>query len=136
MEESPSAVLATPDHYRIGGGEREYVAVDPENLFSLVAAGILYQTAAVEANGGFRPFFWEEHDLHLRLRDAGEFVHVPEPLYTYRQHGENRTHNDEKVLNGWLALIEEWGTETVREAGSAPGLDEALKYVDAEPESE
>lgn len=132
MEDNPDAVLVTPDHYRVRDDDKEYVHVDSDDLFSLVAAGILYRTAAVEQSGGFREFFWEEHDLHLRLQGKGAFIHVPEPLYTYRRHGESRTHDSQKVRDGWLALVEEWGVDRLQAAGSDPGLDEALKYVDGE----
>jgi len=126
MESEPAACCAYPDRYELIEGRRRYVGADAANLYSLEACGVLIRTEAVRHVGGFRPFYWEEYDLYLRLRHAGLFLHVPQALYAYRKHSEAMTSVSAKRQQGWLDLAREWGSDTLRSAGVNPELDEAL----------
>ncbi len=77
LDANPGACCACPDRYEVSDGVQRYAAVRPDRLGSLIACGTLLRTQAVRTVGGYRPFYWEEYDLYLRLREAGEFVHVP-----------------------------------------------------------
>ena len=80
--------------------------------------------------GGFRPFYWEEYDLYLRLRAAGEWVHVPLPLYAYRKHDASMSARASDRMNGWLQLAMEWGADTLRSSGAELEMEQALTLLE------
>jgi glycosyltransferase involved in cell wall biosynthesis len=129
LEHDPGACCAFSDRYELRGELKEYRPADSGNLYSLEACGVLIRTHALTAVGGFRPFFWEEYDLYLRLFKVGRFRHVPEPLYLYRKHTQAMTSHPAKRMQGWIELARVWGIETLRTAGAHPELDEALRQL-------
>lgn len=126
LESDSAACCAYPDRYELHGRQQVPVDTDAENLYWLVACGTLFRTETLRAIGGFRPFYWEEYDLYLRLRQVGGFLHVPQPLYIYRKHELSMTNNSESRTEGWLQLAREWGADTLRSAGTHQEMEEAL----------
>ncbi len=122
LDREPAAVCATSDRYELVGAEKTWVQVEPGNLYHLTACGTMFRTGALRKVGGFRPFFWEEYDLYLRLKPLGKFLHLPEPLYTYRHHPGGMTQNAANRLQGWKELAQTWGKEKLLAAGSHPEL--------------
>lgn len=123
----PDAVCVTPD----------YVEVLPDNirkpkftlerdLYTLSACGTLMRTEAVRQVGGYRPFYWEEYDLYLRLIQVGRFLHLSEPLYFYRRHSESMTADEKARRAGWQELIKTWGKQPLEAAGRSRELQEVL----------
>lgn len=127
LEEAPDASCAVPDHIEWDGAGKRHVRTDPDNLYSLNACGTLFRADLLRAIGGYRPFFWEEYDLYLRLRAQGRFLHVAAPLYTYRRHAAGMTHSRQARHEGWRQLAQVWGAQALREAGLNPELEEALR---------
>ena len=80
---------------------------------------------AVRAVGGYRPLFWEEYDLFLRLRALGPFLHLPRPLYRYRRHEGSMTADPERRRAGWRELLAAWDLASLR----AAGRDEELEMI-------
>ena len=121
----PEACAVYPDYAEF----REDGSVLPrpaqqENLYSLMACGTLFRTEALRAVGGYRPFYWEEYDLYLRLRQRWLLLHLPKPLYFVRSHPARMTARAEQRQQGWKELIREWGRETLLSAGTDPELEE------------
>ncbi len=101
LERSPRAVAVFSDHIAESGGKREIVqrTNSSPSLAELLSGGdaiVIYPTTAVvrksvfEECGGFeerfgRPPGFHDTYLWLRLREHGEFVHVPVPLAIYRE---------------------------------------------------
>ena len=83
--------------------------VYPKNLASLQACGNLYPTSVLKIVGGYRDFFWEEHDLHLRLQYLGDFAYLDRVLWVYRKRSGSLTANAERCIKGWKELEEVWG---------------------------
>ncbi len=127
LEAAPEASCAVPDRTEWEGEEKRHVRVDPDNLYSLIACGTLFRTELLRAIGGYRPFYWEEYDLYLRLRVQGRFLHVAAPLYTYHRHAAGMTHSRQARHEGWRELAQAWGMQALREAGPNPELEEALR---------
>jgi glycosyltransferase involved in cell wall biosynthesis len=125
------ACCAYPDRYEVGAGGRSLVSPEGNNLYTLVACGTLFRTEALKAIGGYRPFYWEEYDLYLRLRRAGSFIHVKEPLYVYRKHGAAMTSSKARRQSGWRELAREWGAATLRSAGQEAEMEEVLEHGQA-----
>lgn len=127
LEADPHAVCAVPDRREGEGAVWRPVQAETENLYSLIACGTLFRARDLRAIGGFRPLYWEEYDLYLRLRSQGRFLHVARPLYGYRRHAGGMTSNPEKRRQGWKELAELWGVETLRSAGVSPDLEQAIR---------
>lgn len=127
LEAAPGASCAVPDRTEWDGAEKRHVRVDPDNLYSLTACGTLFRTPLLRAIGGYRPFYWEEYDLYLRLRSQGKFLHIAAPLYTYRRHAAAMTRSRDARYRGWRELAQAWGEQALRAAGANPELEEALR---------
>ena len=129
LQRWPDACCACSDRYELCDDRRRLVFADLSNLFSLEACGVLIRTDDLRRVGGFRPFYWEEYDLYLRLRQEGRFLHVPRPLYIYRKHADAMTSVASKRLQGWADLARVWGADTLRSVGVNAELDEALRQL-------
>lgn len=102
--------------------------VDPKNIYSLIAPGIMFRRQALMDAGMYREFYWEEHDLLLRLLAKGHRPHYLEtPLYRYYLHGGNMTASTPGRRAGWQELINEWGIEALRRWGSDPELEDVYE---------
>ena len=134
LQANANACCAFPDRYEIQGERRRRVRAEASNLYWLEACGTVFRTDLVRKAGGFRPFYWEEYDLYLRLRPYGDFVHVPEAIYMYRKHAGAMTEKASKRIEGWLELAREWGGSTLKSVGSNPDLTRALKLLEKEGE--
>lgn len=110
-----------------GDGRQVYRPVDLDNLFSLEAVGIVFPTRAVREAGGYRPLFWEEHDLMIRLRPGLRAVRIPAALYRYHKHDRSMTAQRETRLRGWSELIEHWGLDVVLRCGTHPDLEHFMR---------
>ncbi len=129
LDSHPTACCAYPDRYELYQGGSRRRDADGRNLYSLEAGGTLFVTEALRRCGGFRAFYWEEYDLYLRLRSAGEWVHVPQPLYTYRKHDAGMTHDPRRRLDGWRELIDQWGPDVLQQAGHNLELEQVLRSL-------
>lgn len=127
LDSDRQAVCAVPD--RREGSEHAWRTVPSEvdNLYSLIACGTLFRTQELRAAGGFRPLYWEEYDLYLRLRPRGRFLHVNQPLYGYRKNEAGMTADLQRRRQGWKELVKLWGVETLRTAGASQDLEQAIR---------
>jgi glycosyltransferase involved in cell wall biosynthesis len=133
LENAPEACCVHPDYLQVeeSGATQPLSRRDEGGLFNLVACGVLFRTDSVRAVGGFRPMYWEEYDLYMRLSEAGRFLHLPEPLYFYRKHSSSMTASVSRRLDGWRELINVWGIPRLRAAGSCAELEQALEELEA-----
>ena len=130
LDETPDACLAYPDRIEIDVPSTRRIYCNAADIYSLQACGTVFRTDVLRRIGGFRPFYWEEYDLYLRLRAAGEWVHVPLPLYVYRKHDASMTARASDRTNGWLQLAMEWGADTLRSSGAALEMEQALTLLE------
>lgn len=103
------------------GGSR-YRAISPDNIYSMEAISLLFRTEAVRLVGGYREFFWEEHDLMIRLRQRYGARHLPCSVYRYFKHAASMTARQDARLRGWQQLVAEWGPTELRKWGACPEL--------------
>ncbi|HAH21818.1 MAG TPA: hypothetical protein DCL49_13080 [Candidatus Omnitrophica bacterium] len=129
MDSQPDACCACTDRFEITAKDKRYVSVQEDNIFSLIIGGTFFRTEMLRRIGGFRQFYWEEYDLYLRLRGLGAFIYVREPFYMYRKHVDSMTGDEDRRLNGWRELIQEWGIETLRAAGDDADFKKVLKAM-------
>jgi glycosyltransferase involved in cell wall biosynthesis len=128
LDDHPDAWGVYPEYVEVmeNGERRPRRADGDDGLYRLPACGVMFRTAIVRAVGGYRPLYWEEYDLYLRLRDRGRLLHVPEPLYFYRKNPAGMTAAPSRRRAGWLELIGMWGEPALRAAGTSRELDAAL----------
>lgn len=126
LEASPHACCVFPDHVEVTAESQRRISLAGANLYELIACGTLFATDAVRRAGGFRPMYWEEYDLYLRLREHGAFLHVDEPLYFYRKHAASMTADPGRRRAGWLELIDLWGPTELLRAGTCAELSAAI----------
>lgn len=62
----------------------------------------------------------------------GEFVHVPQALYTYRKHSGSMTDRESDRLQGWLELVREWGEDLLKSVGFNRDLETVLQRLEEE----
>jgi len=112
------------DYFLLEKGELKVKFFEKNNLYDIQACGIMYPTSILRDVGGYRDFFWEEYDLHLRLMQKHfEFFHYREPLWAYRKHSEGMTENLHKRLRGWADLIDCWGSDLLLTCGPNSDLE-------------
>ena len=74
----------------------------------LAHPAVMYRREVVRQAGGYRPAFKhvEDYDLWLRMADITEIYNIPEPLLTYRTHGDQVTsqHLLEQGINVGISL--------------------------------
>ena len=127
LELHPDACCVSSDYVEVReDGSRIHRPIQPGNLYTRMACGTLFRTQAVRSAGGFRPFYWEEYDLYLRLAPMGRFLHLNQPLYSYRSHPTSMTADLQRRREGWRELAQQWGASFLRTAGTHPELEEAL----------
>lgn len=127
MREHPEMDLLLMDYWRERGSRRALVALDPRNVFSWTAAGIMMRTDAVRRAGGYRAEFWEEFDLYLRMLAQGaKAMRVPMPLWHYRKHPLGRSATRRARLAGWEELLGYWPARTLVRYGRDRELAQVL----------
>jgi len=105
-------------------GEKKIKTVSPDNLFDVIAPGVLFDLSKLREIGGYRNFYWEEYDLYMRIKGAGTINYITKPLYKYYKHEDNMTGSFEAREKGWIDLINEWGIEKLREIGNATEMED------------
>jgi len=124
---NPWAAAVVSDRIEVRQGKRVRTRVEPHNSYTLIACGSMFSTRLLRQLGGYRPLYWEEYDLYLRLREHGEFLYLPVPLYFYRKHARSMTHRPEQRKRGWQELLGRWGAEKLRSAGTSAELEAVIR---------
>lgn len=103
-----------------GLGQRCQVPYSPQRLLVefMTFHFRLLRRSVYEQVGGLDVAFEraEDYDLCLRLSEVTEIAHLPRPLYFYRQHEENVTHDDVEMLR--------WSLQASRQALQRRGLSD------------
>jgi glycosyltransferase involved in cell wall biosynthesis len=122
-EDSGADVVSCDRHDEDPAGHQTVRRLNaPRDLSGTIAIGTLMRTALVRELGGYRPMFWEEYDLYLRLLKAeAQWRHVPEPLVVYSVGDDGRMTADvEHVARGWNELAETWPEDVLGPHGFVP----------------
>ena len=132
LDRNPEACCVYTDRYeRTLDGRRWRVVVPENNLYALVAAGTMMRTEDIRVAGGFRPLYWEEYDLYLRLQQRGAFIHLPEPLYIGLKHADSMSANADHRRDGWRELLATWGSKKLLAAGFNQELHDVIDDLHA-----
>ena len=126
LSANPDAAAVVSDHVEVRHGKRTRKKVDPGNLYTLIACGTMFPTRLLKEIGAYRQVYWEEYDLYLRLRERGELLYLPLPLYFYRKHAASMTHKAVERKRGWQELLNCWGAKKLQAAGVNPELETVI----------
>ena len=118
LDGQPEIDIVVTDHWRVTGNERRRRSPDPANVFTWIATGCMMRKARVEDAGGYRPLYWEEYDLYLRMLEQGATpARLEQPVLSYRAHDESMRARESARLEGWRELLGAWPLETLRRWG-------------------
>jgi glycosyltransferase involved in cell wall biosynthesis len=118
LDAQPEIDIVVTDHWRVTEAGRVRRSPDPGNVFTWIATGCMMRKARVEEAGGYRPLYWEEYDLYLRMLERGAtLVRLEQPVLSYRAHDESMTARESARLGGWRELLDAWPLETLRRWG-------------------
>ena len=131
LDQHPGAAAVYCDRLEINEAEGVERPTDLSwlNIYQVIAPGVMFRLKRVLEAGLYRPFYWEEHDLMIRLLQKHPLHYHPMRLYRYYLHGDNMTASDSARINGWRALIEEWGMEELRRWGHDPELEQVFEEM-------
>jgi len=122
------AEIVLPDYWRIVGAEHLLESPSRENVFTWLAGGSIMRKEAVMAAGCYRPLFWEEYDLYIRMLEQGARVaRLPQALLCYRTHPESMTASEGARLDGWRELLRVWPQETLYRWGHDDELERVFR---------
>ncbi len=135
LDQNPDAPFASADRWDIfdQSGMIERISVAPDNLFDLIAPGVLFRTERLLAAGLYRDRYWEEYDLFIRLLKGGAACHVRLPLYRYHRHGASMTARSHLRRQGWKVLLDEWGIDELRRYGRSEELEDVFSSIQTLP---
>ncbi len=105
------------DRYEVDAltGKKRTVSVGKNNLFDMVACGIMFRKEVFEEIGLYENLLFEEYDLMLRFYKRGFYAHyLQKPLYYYVKHSSNMTEKKDYWKNGWKQLTDKWGEHELR----------------------
>ena len=127
MRQHPETDILLADYWAERPRGRARIQMDARNVFSWTAAGVLMRTRMLRDAGGYRPLFWEESDLYLRLLSRGaRAMRLARPLWHYRKHAAGMTASRTARTAGWQELLRAWPTATLQRFGSHQELAAAL----------
>ncbi len=118
LDSNPRFVALFSDFYLFNGQNQEGVKLSGNDIYEMIACGVMMRTDMLIKIGGYRILFWEEYDLYIRLSRIGPFFHLSEPLYYYRRHDKNMTSDIEARIKGWEELIQLYGKMKLKKIGN------------------
>ena len=98
-------------------GDQKRISLEPFNLFSTIACGIMFRKCYLEEIGGYDDLFFEEYDLLLRYLAKYTGYYIKIPFYHYYFHGNNMMLNQEKIIKGKKELADKWGLSELEKWG-------------------
>ncbi len=117
LNENPDCHCVYTDRYEVDAlsGMQKMVKVGKNNLFDMVACGMMFRKKVFDTIGVYDNLLFEEYDLMLRFFEKGfNAYYLEKPLYYYLKHGSNMTQKAEYWNNGWKQLADKWGEEELK----------------------
>lgn len=129
LDSRPEVAAVFSDRSLIIDGQKEVISLSGNDIYEMVACGVMMRTNQLRKIGGYRKMFWEEYDLYLRLSELGSFHHIPQPLYFYRSHDRNMTGEAKARRDGWRELIKLHGREKLMRTGNPGKIKELSELI-------
>lgn len=129
LDSNSDVAAVFSDRSLIIDGQKEVISLSGNDMYEMVACGVMMRTNQLRKIGGYRKMFWEEYDLYLRLSELGSFHHIPQLLYFYRHHDRNMTREANARKDGWSELIQLHGREKLIKAGNSGRVKELSELL-------
>ncbi len=115
LECNPDYECVYTDRYEIDivGNSIKRIFVGEDNIFNMLAAGILFRRHVFDVIGLYDDLLFEEYDFMIRFIKKFRSYYLREPLYYYVKHGSNMTAQDGYWERGWNQLLKKWGKDEV-----------------------
>lgn len=122
----PEVGLVYTDRFEVevAQGARRLKKVGMDNIYDLIAPGIMFRRKNLIDVGLYDDLYWEEHDLMIRYLQQHVPYYLSQPLYVYYLHGNNMTHSAERRRQGWGKLIQKWGMDELRRWGQCVEVEQ------------
>jgi len=105
------------DRYEIKGDRKDRIRVGENNVFNMVACGVLFRKSIFDKIGLFDNslLFGDDYDFMIRFFTNGlKGYYLRRPLYCYVKHDSNMTVQKQCWKDGWNQLLEKWGEDEMR----------------------
>lgn len=116
--------LVCSDRYEIWeeSSKVEHVKISEDDIYQLIAGGVMMRTSLLRKIGGYRSLFWEEYDLFIRYLTVSKkrALRVPQPLYSYYRGPHSMTASPNARTAGWSQLKEHWDEGALHRFGVLP----------------
>jgi glycosyltransferase involved in cell wall biosynthesis len=129
LDSNPEVAAVFSDRSLITDGQKEAISLSGNDMYEMVACGVMMRRSQLRKIGGYKKMFWEEYDLFLRLSELGSFRHIPQSLYFYRRHNRNMTGEAKARKDGWRKLIQLHGREKLISAGNPKKIKELSELL-------
>ena len=129
LDSRPEVAAVFSDRSLIIDGQKEVIFLSGNDMYEMVACGVMMRTKQLRKLGGYRKTFWEEYDMFLRLSQYGSFHHIPQPLYFYRRHEKNMTGKLKARKEGWHELIQLHGKQKLIKVGNYSRIKELSEML-------
>jgi len=115
LECNPDYECVYTDRYEIDivDNTTKIISVGKDNIFNILAAGIMFRRRVFNVIGLYADLLFEEYDFMIRFTKEFKGYYLREPLYYYVKHGSNMTAQDGYWKKGWNQLLEKWGKDEV-----------------------
>lgn len=115
LECNPDYQCVYTDRYEIDivGNSIKRISVGKDNIFNILAAGILFRRHVFDVIGLYEDLLFEEYDFMIRFIKKFRSYYHREPLYYYVKHGSNMTAQDGYWERGWNQLLKKWGKDEI-----------------------
>ncbi len=98
------------DYLEINSEDNTQKIVSLTNIFNSLACGIMFRREVIEKVGFWKKeFLLPEYDFLIRVMKEYKGIHVKEPLYIYKRHGDSMTANKEFVEKAKKQLFDKYG---------------------------
>jgi glycosyltransferase involved in cell wall biosynthesis len=120
----PVTDLVVGDYWERTSDEKPIrkITVDPGDIYTFVACGVVMRTLILRECGGYRDVFWEEYDLFIRyLQVSGSRpVKIDFAGYNYTKHDSSMTADAKRSEAGWREFASIWPRDIAAQFGSPP----------------
>lgn len=133
LDSRPEVAAVFSDRVLLVEDHKEVLLLSGNDIYEMIACGVMMRTNQLRKIGGYRKMFWEEYDLYLRLSELGSFHHIPQLLYFYRHHDRNMTREAKARKDGWRELIKLHGREKLMRTGNSGRIKELSEILSKNP---
>ena len=135
LECNPDYQCVYTDRYEVDivDNSIKRIFVGKDNIFNMLAAGVLFRRHVFDVIGLYEDLLFEEYDFMIRFTKKFRSYYLREPLYYYVKHGSNMTAQDGYWERGWNQLLKKWGKDEIEKWVSIQSMEEGtsrfLKFM-------